>query len=1644
MPGDKELQQIKETQLNKDIRVATEYQASELRNKNRSLYDQMAIRKDNQDIDTILRGKQLTAGERSNLQMIRGRNLSSLLVLEEKKTGDSRQMKAVKKAISAVETRLNKDRLGIPFTEKDVDELLRLYDTAILACRDYVRDKDPSYAKGKERLALVRMNVDRLHEEAEALLVAKELIRTGVLDGLLNTGRDLLTAAGIYGLTSGNKAPEGEEQPPELPDEKKLKDCGYEVTMLYRAFSGQEMPSDMIRRLSKSENKKEKGFAIGMTRLFANVRGSLKDFREGKVAAKVFLIGDMVISVHQNVFGQLTLNVGDLTLPLERHCGIIADMLSSDIVNNEELYGEKKAKAVIRDAIDGIGVRDFGTEKRQILTDYLAKHTRYSATDFANFEVHDLSFMIRSLFAGKNLYVIDSELSMEWEFTDKDVVFTRNHGSYINVMESREMLRGTQEEKNREKVKEKVTVRKPEGQKAQEKKEDKKEQEEKEGEWSDKEQKVINLLGDVIFSYDTWTADEKRQDPGKRMQLALAKNADALAYIISDMFSLGKLNMKMVNGMLDRMPLFMMEKKQAEDFRKTVVKALNDAAVEIKKTVDNLITKKLGKRPEGFFAGLKYDTVKFAASGAANLHLMNADTLRTGLEIKNNDGEVVMKIEGLKELVMDLDEETLGKLALAEGAIDQGVMSASEMIQKTVSKYSGELFKPKKKKKEALPDPYAPGLDEEERNRLKKERYEAGNRILGEMVADSMTSGESGQGLFTRLVFEKYFKGVDTIDQRSMLASMLRNARPVGKLLDEKEANLNEDEKKLRKEHNEKAMAESMGNYIGGLLKGAGPLFQKMMQGLPLEGLPRELRSAVKDMKSKLAPIPDEIVEAQLYSMVQRSHGQVSRIEVVKPLGAASVGQTFLCRLTRADGKEEEVAVKLLKPDVTNRMMREKQLMINCARETDIESRRMENERRLANREPLLPEIKRDEKGGMQVTYEGQLERIQEELDLTIEARNVELGKIYDKVVKEDDQKVSSMKLNQLIAPTSNSMVLEKAPGETIDSLLERIKTETERLRDLYKRKILPGMSEETKEKIREKLQDGNLYYGNIVQLAEDRGIPADSEEYANLQPARIEEKLAELLAELKRKKKYLDVFARKWTEEGLFQEGFYHGDPHDGNIMVSDEKLTVIDFGNCTQLSEEQQGHVTRMMSAAAVGDMELFRSGLHALLKPEFEKLYQQKREELGREIRYIFKHGDQRSAGARIMVALLKAQEMGLEVPSAVYNFSQGQIRIQNTLANMNSQIEETEKAISLVGTFFGEGAEFDITEEFRSKQLGYHRPEEDQVPERYLKAVEHDYFKESIRYTKDKAYIRELTDTQYDNFKRSFIDPLSAQVKKKDDILKSFRNIINVKKSIPPEVDRQQNWSEAVKIGFNETGDIVDADMQRKILEAVSSENEKELSDRWIADMEKEILEKIDRVKAAVDSFGEAETIRNTVQEKNKGRWSPTEAEKAQFTAACDRFAEAYTPVHAELAEGHELFIRYFRKWAKPEKFKESLPGIRSYFKVYPEGEEEFMKAYNAYVDAHEKKLQDTDPDAFRAAEKALKSVYHDVMTARFQKKADTFAEAAGGKKVDFLSVMGDVLDEQLPKLVWRMGIFRSLIMNWKLNRQKKEYQRIGLE
>ena len=96
MPGNDELfEQKKNRQLDKQVRIASDHRAGTLKQRNRNLYDMSAIRNDMQEIDEVLKGN-LTSEDRGNLEVIKGRNMSSLLVLEEKTSGDSKQMKKVK------------------------------------------------------------------------------------------------------------------------------------------------------------------------------------------------------------------------------------------------------------------------------------------------------------------------------------------------------------------------------------------------------------------------------------------------------------------------------------------------------------------------------------------------------------------------------------------------------------------------------------------------------------------------------------------------------------------------------------------------------------------------------------------------------------------------------------------------------------------------------------------------------------------------------------------------------------------------------------------------------------------------------------------------------------------------------------------------------------------------------------------------------------------------------------------------------------------------------------------------------------------------------------------------------------------------------------------------------------------------------------------------------------------------------------------------------------------------------------------------------------------------------------------------------------------------------------------------------------
>ena len=659
--------------------------------------------------------------------------------------------------------------------------------------------------------------------------------------------------------------------------------------------------------------------------------------------------------------------------------------------------------------------------------------------------------------------------------------------------------------------------------------------------WTKDEAEIKDLLADLIFSKETWKTDTERREPADRIRLLFHSHAGLLAKMILDP--------KILDGMLNKLKL-----PGAEDMTGGIREQINDLFAS------DAIQKLREFAGTGWFASAKL-------TGALSLALGDQMTPEM---IKN-----LAKMTGMPaDELLDMRQAMMDQFRELDANIDSQVKEQVDAIQEKVTEAVNTVFDAKEEdKKEDSTKP----------------------KTLSQIMEDA-SKGKEGQGKFMKTVLTNYFRDARAVDRRAMMASALRDMKPM--------------QAKAGEETDQAATDRQMGIFLGGFLKGAGPLMHKMLQGMPTSSMPEVLRTAVADMKSNLSPIAPQIVESRLLKMVNASKGAVTKIEVTRSLGAASIGQAFLCRMYGPGLEKEgkEVVIKLLRPDVRNHMEREKEQMLRYARQTD-------------------------EQGGMLATYQGQLERIEEELDLRIEARNVKRGDVYNKGAKT----VQTMKLSNLVNPDTNALVLEKAPGTTVDKYIEEVKQEHQRLMEELKSMGDTGSGYE------------------------------------------VLEKLGKMQHQLIKRQQYVTELVRKWILSGVYDEGFYHGDLHAGNIMIDDEKATVIDFGNATQLTKEQQIHIMHMLCAAAAGNLEGFRHGFHKLLSKKSEAAYQNKKTLLSAVFQDAITTDGREQAGLRIAVALLKAQELGLELPAAVYNFSQCQLRLQNTVTEMNESIAMVKNSI-----------------------------------------------------------------------------------------------------------------------------------------------------------------------------------------------------------------------------------------------------------------------------------------------------------------------------------------------------------------------------
>ena len=463
---------------------------------------------------------------------------------------------------------------------------------------------------------------------------------------------------------------------------------------------------------------------------------------------------------------------------------------------------------------------------------------------------------------------------------------------------------------------------------------------------------------------------------------------------------------------------------------------------------------------------------------------------------------------------------------------------------------------------------------------------------LSEIINNQRRNSSSVEGEFNMKLMSSYLSKAPIQEKRMMMASCLR-------------LSTDETSKDLR---------------IGSLLKGAGPFFHKLLQGIPDNDIPVGLKEAFKDMKGNLAPIPRDVVQAQLANLIEKSNGAITGIEVQKSLGSASVGQAFLCKITDKYNNEKLCVVKMLKPDVQNRLAREI---------------------------PILEAIAAEVGKGMPNTLKGRLDTIKTELNFTVEADNIKKSsEIFNKAPEPGKEKhVCSVKLFEGIDPQMNIMVMELVKGTTVDG---------------YVHDVIDAKMNEVKEK---------------AHYAPGDGIHPASYRFDTLRDyLKYSREVGQIIKDTETRLGHLRQMAKDWFAEAVFGSGFMHCDPQAANIMFNQDYATFIDLGNALKLSKNEQIAMMTLVCASGAKDVSKALDAIKELLPQEAQQLFDRKRNDLTAVAEEIFAKGSFKDTTDRLFILCNLVGKHGIELPKSIFNFSQAFNRFKNTLDGLNTKLKE----------------------------------------------------------------------------------------------------------------------------------------------------------------------------------------------------------------------------------------------------------------------------------------------------------------------------------------------------------------------------------
>ena len=1035
-----------------------------------------------------------------------------------------------------------------------------------------------------------------------------------------------------------------------LPEESKL----IAEILLQKAS-----PSEIIRKLNEKAEK--------ITYLLAE----LEDLKTNKTVAKIMNTGQTTVEFGVNNNGFVYFIIDAVQFDTTTKPDTIAGYIKRDLCSNVDKYGLQTVWNIlgkyIKNAAAGNDNENIITE--EMLYDLLNKTLKMDKTPLRDFKKEEMAIWAEKVISRQlnNLPITADEVLKGL----RDLSGVKSEGTLLdrNVAESVEAL----ENKSKNETLESKIQFSGEF--------DMQPVEKDAVVWTDKEMAVKDLISDLIWPSEAWKYEiTNRNNPSDRMRYTIYTHADTIAMLIQEQELLenvvNKLGLKELNkdvydliynkddGILNklRVDYWLQDKEHLNSVSKllktcerkdlsNIIRGLVGNADDVEKAsesmqlfIDNIEKDKLLKELAVNHIGILIDVIKIADENKANELLNKSKAERKAEADRKAKEEKIEKADADNKIEEKVHKLTKTDLEIINLVKDK--MSTAEFLGfKLKGKDVLDTIRQKLKIKDILAavdnhitnvvhNGVMPTLQESINDSLNKNMFNEDEDVfkdvndmeIYDMLINNIT-GESGQGLFYKKILQGYFVEAGENQQREMIASALRELKP------------SQITKDITDKDKKDELAEiQMGSLLSGLFKGAGPLLHKTLQGVPTKDLSLGMQKAMDDVKSHLRSIPKELVATQMNSMLEQTKGGIEKVKIKKSLGAASVGEAFLCDLSGKEvgDKPKEVVIKLLRPDVRKKMELDKKFFMKCARET--------NE-------------------GMGRTFANQMSIYEQELDLTQEAKNIREGRVYN----EGKKCVQSEEIEGLVEPGGNYIALKKAEGTTVGDLFRKIKEQQNNIYETYPEKN--------------------------QQLSRIRDLSHIAEGFQNQQGFLIE-------------------LAKKWVTEAIFNNGFYQADLHKDNLMINNSKVTIIDYGNATLLSDEQKKEITYMVMCAGFAIADDFAKHYANLLSEESKNIYDKaKEQEFVTMVRSVFeKKGD---IGSKILVVLMEAQKMGLELPTAVYNFSQGQLRLQNTIDDGNDIFRRLAITIDKEVSEYWKKDEKSIFYEFRKIYLDNPNKEEEDI-------------------------------------------------------------------------------------------------------------------------------------------------------------------------------------------------------------------------------------------------------------------------------------------------------------------------------------------